>query len=83
MNSNTLARKVASDGSRAHELAQSDKTPAQIVEELYLSLYARRPTADESKEAVGFFEEPDVNRRRATEDLMWALINTPEFVFKD
>ena len=22
-------------------------------------------------------------RRRAIEDLMWALINTPEFVFKD
>ncbi len=83
MNSNTLARKVASDGSRAHELAQSDKTPAQIVEELYLSLYARRPTADESNEASGFFDEPDVTRRRATEDLMWALINTPEFVFKD
>jgi hypothetical protein len=83
MNSNTLARKVANDGSRAHELAQSDKTPAQIVEELYLSLYARRPTADELNEATGFFNEPDANRRRVTEDLMWALINTPEFVFKD
>lgn len=83
MNSNTLARKVASDGSRAHELAQSDKTPVQIVEELYLGLYARRPLADELKEALAVFEEPETNRRRATEDLMWALINTPEFVFKD
>lgn len=83
MNSNTLARKVASDGSRAHELAQSQLTHAQIVEELYLSLYARRPSADELKEAASIFDEPDVNRRRATEDLMWALINTPEFVFKD
>ena len=83
MNSNTLARKVASDGSRAHELAQSDKTPAQIVEELYLALYARRPLAEELKDAIAVFEEPESNRRRATEDLMWALINTPEFVFKD
>jgi hypothetical protein len=83
MNSNTLARKVASDGSRAQELAQSDRTPPQIVEELYLSLYARRPTPDELNEAVSLFSEPDVNRRRATEDLMWALINTAEFVFKD
>lgn len=83
MNSNTLARKVASDGSRAHELAQSDKTPAQIVEELYLALYARRPLAEELKDAITVFEEPETNRRRATEDLMWALINTPEFVFKD
>lgn len=83
MNSNTLARKVASDTSRAHELAQSPLTPPQIVEELYLSLYARRPTSDELKDASNLFDEPDANRRRVTEDLMWALINTPEFVFKD
>ncbi len=83
MNSNTLANKVASDGSRAHALAESDKTPVQIVEQLYLSLYARRPTADELRGAASLFDEPDTNRRRATEDLMWALINTPEFVFKD
>lgn len=83
MNSNTLARKVASDNSRAHELTQSDKTPEQIVEELYLSLYARRPTTSELNDAVVLFSEPDTNRRRVIEDLMWAMINTPEFVFKD
>jgi hypothetical protein len=83
MNSNTLARKVASDQSRGHELAQSDKTPAQIVEELYLSLYARRPATDELNDAVSLFNESDTNRRRVIEDLMWAIINTPEFVFKD
>lgn len=83
MNSGTLARKVASDGSRAHELAASKLTPAQIVEELYLSLYARRPTADESQESVSLFEASGADRRRVCEDLMWAMINTAEFVFKD
>ena len=29
------------------------------------------------------FEEKDTTRRQATEDVLWALINTPEFVFKD
>ena len=83
MNSNSLSRKVASDGSRAHELAESKLTSEQIVEELYLSLYARRPDADELKDAVSLMAETDGNRRRVIEDLMWALINTPEFVFKD
>ena len=83
MNSNTLARKIASDDSRPHTLASSKLTPVQIIEELYLSLYARRPTADELKETASLFDEPDANRRRVCEDLMWALINTPEFVFKD
>jgi hypothetical protein len=46
-------------------------------------LYARRPTTDELNDAVSLFSESDTNRRRVIEDLMWALINTPEFVFKD
>ena len=83
MNSNTLAKKVASDGNRADELAKSDKPPAQIVEEVYLALYARRPNADELQTGTSLFAEPNTNRRQATEDLMWALINTPEFVFED
>ena len=35
------------------------------------------------KAAVKRFEKPNATRRSATEDLMWALINTPEFVFND
>ena len=27
--------------------------------------------------------EQNPNRRQAAEDLMWALLNTPEFIFKD
>jgi hypothetical protein len=40
---------------------------------------------DEAEREIGrdVFAEPETNRRRATEDLMWALLNTPEFVFKD
>ena len=37
----------------------------------------------ERRTAHKLFEEAGVSRRQATEDLMWALINTPEFVFKD
>jgi len=25
----------------------------------------------------------DITRRQATEDLLWAMMNTPEFAFKD
>jgi hypothetical protein len=83
MNSNTLAKKLTSDGSRAEELAKSEKTPEQIVEDVYLGLYACRPNPEELQLGVGLFQEPDTSRRQAIEDLMWALINTPEFVFKD
>jgi hypothetical protein len=82
MNAPNLHRKVASDTGRAASLAASDKSPHTIVEELYLTIYSRFPTADEAQAVVKIFDA-GADRRQATEDLMWALVNTPEFVFKD
>jgi hypothetical protein len=82
MNAPGLHRKVISDEGFAARLAASDKAPPAIVEELYLTLYNRFPAADESAAVVQVLEQ-NGNRRQATEDLMWALLNTPEFVFKD
>lgn len=83
MNARNLARKVTSDDGRAAELAKSDRTPDEIVETLYLLLYARFPNEEERQLGSELFETDGGNRRTATEDLMWALINTPEFVFED
>ncbi|MEO6810463.1 MAG: DUF1549 and DUF1553 domain-containing protein [Isosphaeraceae bacterium] len=83
MNSPNLHSKITSDQGRAARLAKSDQTPTAIVEEIYLRIYNRLPTAEERAIGAELFEGPDANRRRAVEDLMWALMNTPEFVFKD
>jgi len=79
MNSNQMSSKILSDGSLAHFLADSALTPQEIVEELYLAAYSRRPQTEEMQAAELDFS----NRRRVIEDLLWALLNTPEFVFKD
>lgn len=83
MNSQNLYNKVTSDTGQAAVLAQSKLTPQQIIEELYLSVYARFPDQDEIKVASTVFEKNKESRRHATEDILWALLNTPEFVFKD
>lgn len=83
MNSETLAEQIRSDQGRAAQLAASDWPPARIVEELYLSIFSRRPTESELNIGVGLYENQGTSRRQATEDLMWALLNTPEFQFKD
>ena len=83
MNSPNLHRKVTSDDGRCAALAKSAKTPAEIVDELYLLAYCRFPTDTERAAAVKRFEKKGATRRTATEDLMLALINTPEFVFND
>jgi hypothetical protein len=83
MNAPRLHSRVTSDEGRAAQLAASDLPPERIVEELYLLIYSRLPDDAEREIGRALFAEPDSNRRRATEDLMWALLNTPEFVFKD
>ncbi len=85
MNSENLYKKVTSDAGWAAELAGSKRTPEQIVEQLYLAIYSRKPDSRERVIGRGLFqsEKSGITRRQAAEDLMWALINTPEFVFKD
>src|SRR5262249_56329758 len=83
MNAPGLHRKDTSDSGRAAELAKSDKPPCAIVDELYLLAYSRFPDEDERQVCLKLFEEKGRTRRQVVEDLLWVLINTPEFVFKD
>ncbi len=83
MNAPALHAKVTSDKGLAAKLAESEKSPREIVEELYLRTYCRMPTDEERQIGESVFQEEGVSRRRATEDLLWALFNSAEFVFKD
>jgi hypothetical protein len=83
MNSPQLQGRMTSDEGRPARLAASDLTPDQIVEELYLLAYSRPPDSAEQQIGRSLFEPAGGDRRKATEDLLWALINTPEFIFKD
>ncbi|CAA9376087.1 MAG: hypothetical protein AVDCRST_MAG64-322 [uncultured Phycisphaerae bacterium] len=80
MNSTRLAEKIAHESGRAATLAKSERGVDAIVTELYLATYARFPTPDEMKTAAGAFSAEGATRQSATEDLMWALLNSAEFV---
>ena len=83
MNSRGLQEKLASKDSRARvqQLAEGKLTPEEIVNELYLASYARKPTDDELKIAAAAFSTEGATRRSATEDVLWSLMNSAEFVF--
>jgi hypothetical protein len=53
------------------------------VDTAYLFIYGRLPSTAEAKTALAAFPVDGKNRRMAVEDLFWALLNTPEFVFID
>jgi hypothetical protein len=80
MNAPNLHKKITADGGWADELNKSGRSPAEIVEELYLAIY-NRPASEEELPVATRIVEQAANRRQAIEDLVWALVNTPEFVF--
>ncbi|MED5401361.1 MAG: DUF1549 and DUF1553 domain-containing protein [Planctomycetota bacterium] len=83
MNSKNLYAKVTDEKGWAAQLSGSKRTPEEIVQQLYLAIYSRMPDSEERIIGRSLFQKKGITRRQATEDLMWALINTPEFVFKD
>lgn len=83
MNAPDLQRKIATDTGRAKTLSASPKAPAEIIDELYLATYSRLPTEDERSALIAEFEKPGTDRKVLVEDLLWSLINSPEFVYKD
>jgi hypothetical protein len=81
MNSTRLMTKIAGPEGRAARLANSKMTPDEIVTELYLAAYSRLPSDDEMKIATAAFAADGSNRKAAVQDIMWALMNSAEFVF--
>jgi hypothetical protein len=81
MNSNKLQSKIASSEGRAKKLGDSKLSEKEIVSDLYLAAYSRSPTEEEMALALEAFSGKETSRKSAIEDLMWALLNSAEFVF--
>jgi hypothetical protein len=80
MNSTTQQRKLSDSKGQIKVIADSDRSEAEIVEELYIAALSRPPTEAELCDALMAFEANDENRHLAAQDIAWALINSAEFV---
>lgn len=76
MNSSLIRGQVA----RAARRLQSQKG-AEFAGHVYLAAFSRRPTASEQS-TVEKFIATATDRGQAIEDVIWALINTNEFMFQ-
>jgi hypothetical protein len=81
MNSRQLQEKLSSLDGRVHALAVGKLSPEDIVTELYLACYSRNPTAEELQIATAPYAVEGARRQGATEDVLWSLLNSAEFVF--
>jgi hypothetical protein len=79
-NSSEIEDKIAEGNGRVARLVQSKTPPEKAIEELYLAALARFPDeAELSRALVHVTRQKD--QRRGLEDLVWALLNTREFMF--
>lgn len=81
MNSDFVQNKVASGDGRVAKLLAAKKTDEEIVEELYLVTFSRVPTLEEVTRAqLTVLQAP--TKKEGFEDLLWALMNSREYLFK-
>ncbi len=90
LNAKDIQEKLARDGGRAAALGEdSTRSDEEKLRELYFLAYTRAPLPSEIKTGQAHVQKtiqgkPDKEiaaRRQAYEDIVWALLNTKEFLF--
>ncbi len=81
LNSSEVQGKLSAGSGRAAQLAgDKNRSREDKVREIYLRVYSREPQSDEMTVAVEHLSKAK-DEKLAYEDILWALINTKEFLF--
>ena len=82
LNSSEVQNKISNAAGRASTLSSEKERPdAERIKELYRWVYSRDPGQDELNIALAHITKNEANKKAAYEDIIWALINTKEFLF--
>ena len=80
INGPAINSKISAPGSRLDRLLADNASPSAITEEFYYAALSRPPTDDEREFWLSRVSRSD-GARSVYEDLVWALLNTRQFVF--
>ncbi len=81
LNSTEVQGKLTAETGRAAQLAKdTTRSEEERIGDLYLWVYSRPPVPDELQVALAHLAKQE-NKQLAFEDLLWALVNTKEFLF--
>ncbi len=81
LNSTHIQRKLQ-DSPLVRNLSAQGRTPREIIQGLYLAVLSRYPTEPELEAVSAYFRTGGLPLREAALDLTWALINSPEFLYR-
>jgi hypothetical protein len=80
LNSDEVQNKLSRSNGRADQLAKDKRADADKIRELFLWAFARPPSAEQLQLALRHVERHQKNKKIAYENIIWALINTKEFI---
>ena len=75
----TFTAKLSREGGRVDSLLQRQASDEAIIEELYLAALCRFPTETEQASLKAMIRKRE-SRQEAVEDLLWALVNSEQFL---
>ena len=81
MNAPEIQAQLSSRTGRIRAQAAAGASRDRMIEEIFLAAYSRRPTAREKAAALKTMQAPGADFVDSAEDILWALMNTVEFVF--
>lgn len=92
INASEIKSKLATPNGRAERLAKDTRPIEAKVRELYLAAFSREPRPEELKTTLTYMADPRLDSsgkpvdaqqasRENFQDLIWALVNTKEFLF--
>ncbi len=80
VNGPTIADAIAAPNNRIARLVAAEADDARVVDELFISILCRPPSQTELATGLATLREAE-DRLGGAQDLAWALINSPAFLF--
>ena len=81
INGPTINEKLRNPNNRLGKMIAEKKNDKEILDGLYLAALSRYPTDSERAPAMAHVAK-GADKRKAWEDVMWAVLNTREFLFR-
>jgi hypothetical protein len=81
INGPTINDKIRNPNNRLGKLIAAKKSDAEILNDIYVAALSRPPMPGEISAALGHVQK-GADKRKAWEDVLWAVLNTREFLFR-
>ena len=79
-NSDEIENKIGDGSGRVAKLMKDKRSVVEMIDELYLTAFSRKPTSVELNRVKEYIESA-TDKQKAVEDVLWAILNSKEFMF--